>query len=162
MYLLTFINHVTPHVSYSAKRFDEAIREKIRQANDTGIFPNRLNSESKWLHKNQLCKGGKMCQASGRRTMINQYDTIQAELEAELANRKESAEKTKSLKEQLAALKASGTTYRSRRKGAKRGLQYHPEAEDVDDNLVVRGTGNLGFYFTLYKLTFCYIQTLQN
>ena len=51
-----------------------------------------------------------MRQASGRRTAIAQYDTIRAELDAELANRKESTEKSKALKEQLAALKASGTS----------------------------------------------------
>ena len=79
-----------------------------------------------------------MRQASACRTVIAQYDTIQAELEAELANRKESVEKTRALKEQLAAMKASGTTYRSHQKGAKQGLQYHPEPEDMDDNLVAR------------------------
>jgi hypothetical protein len=140
MYLNLF-SHLA-HISCfcSAKRFDETIREKIQQANDTGILPNRLNSESKRLHKNRLRKESKMRQAAARHTAITQYDTIRAELEAELANRKQSAEKTKALKDQLATLKASGASYRSQQKGAKRGLQYHPDPEDVY-NSAARETG---------------------
>lgn len=143
MYLSPSPIKLTCHVFFSAKRFDESVCEKIQQANNTGILPNRLNSESKRLRKNRLRKESKMRQASTRCTAIAQYDTICAELEAELANRKESTEKSKALKEQLAALKASGTSYRSRRKGAKRGLQYHPDPEDVDDGLIARETGML-------------------
>jgi len=81
-----------------------------------------------------------MRKASARRTAITEYDTVHARLEAELANRKESAEKTKALKEQLAALKASGAVYKSPRKGAKRGLQYHPDPEDMNEGLVAGET----------------------
>jgi len=147
MYLSLF-SHLA-HISCfcSAKRFDETIHEKIQQANDTGILPNQLNSESKQLHKNWLRKERKMHQAAAQFTAITQYDTIRAELEAELANQKQSAEKTKTLKDQLVALKASGASYRSQQKGAKRGLQYHPDPEDVD-NSAARETDTLTFNFT--------------